>query len=75
MNDGIEREILEEIAEKLLMKKEEIIFLLENKVDDPLKSANEIMNSLIKQGLITPAPVGTSAYAVTQKGMREARKV
>jgi predicted transcriptional regulator len=75
MNDGIEREILEEIAEKLLMKKEEIIFLLENKVDDPLKSANEILNSLIKQGLITPAPVGTSAYAVTQKGMREARKV
>lgn len=75
MNDGIEREILKEIVEKLLMKKEEIIFLLENKTDDPLKSANEILNSLSKQGLITPAPVGTSAYAVTQKGMREARKV
>jgi predicted transcriptional regulator len=75
MNDGIEKEILQEITKKLLMNKEEIMFFLEDKVEDPFKAANEILSNLIKQELIRIAPVGTNAYAVTQKGMREARKV
>jgi len=75
MNDGFVREILQEIAKNLLMKKEDILFLLKDRTEDPLKTANEVLNSLIKKDLIAVAPVGTSAYAVTQKGMREAGKV
>ena len=75
MNDGLEKEILQEITKKLLMSKEEIMFFLEDKVEDPFKIANEILSSLLKQDFIAVAPVGTNAYAVTQRGMREARKV
>jgi hypothetical protein len=73
MNDGMEKEILQEITKKLLMSKEEIMFFLEDRVEDPLKAANEILNSLIKQELVAVAPVGTNAYAVTQKGMRASK--
>jgi len=70
MENGFELEVLKEISEKLLMKKNEIIFLLEGKVDDPRKAANEIAKSLLNQGMIAIAPVGDGTFAVTQKGMR-----
>ena len=73
MDDGFETEVLKQISEKLLMKKEEIILLIQGKVDDPLKIANEIVSSLLNQGFIAVAPVGNSSYAVTQKGMRAAK--
>jgi len=73
MNNGFEAEVLKQVAEKLLMRKEEIILLLQGKVDNPLKTANETVSSLVKQGFITVAPVGNSTYAVTQKGMRAAK--
>jgi hypothetical protein len=73
MNDGFEREILGQISQKLLMKKEEIILFLQGKVDDPMKISNEIIKNLLSQNLIAIAPVGNSTYAVTQKGIRAAK--
>ena len=73
MENGFKQEVLKEISEKLLMKKREIILLLEGKVEDPSKAANEIANSLLAQGFIAIAPVGDGTFAVTQKGMRAAK--
>jgi len=53
MDDGFEREILQAITEKLLIKKQEIVLHLQGKVDDPLKTANDIVRSLLAKNLIS----------------------
>jgi len=71
-NDGIERQVLEEMVKRLVMKKEELIGFLDGKVDDPRAVSSAVIRSLSEKGLITSvSPVGESCYAVTQKGMRE----
>jgi len=74
MNGGIENEILKQIAEKLLMKKQEMLVLASGR-EDAVQIVNSALNSLLAKGMITAAPVGDGTFAVTQKGMREARKV
>ena len=71
MNDGIEDKILAQISEKLLMKKIEMLTLVEG--EDALKTVNIVLQSLLAKGFITAAPVGDGTYAVTQKGMRAAK--
>lgn len=75
MNDGFEKEVLQHIAERLLLKKIEIVLMLKDRTDDPNRAANEILSSLLRQGMIALTPAGDSTYAVTQKGMRETAKV
>jgi len=74
MNDGIERKILQQIAEKLIMKKEEMFFLADGQ-EKALDVVNAAVKNLLNTGMIAVTPVGESTFAVTQKGMREARKV
>jgi len=74
MQDGIERKILLQIAEKLIMKKEEMLFLAGDS-EDSLEVVNLAVKNLLSGGMIAIAPVGATTFAVTQKGMREARKV
>lgn len=71
MNDGIEGKILAQIAEKLLMKKQEMISLVEG--ENALSVVNVALQSLIEKGFIASAPVGDGTFAVTQKGMRAAK--
>jgi len=73
MEDDLEKEILQRFAEKLLMKKSEIALMLKDRIDSPTKAANEILNGLMSQELVTLAPVGDGTYAITQKGMRTAK--
>jgi len=71
-NDGIEKQVLEEITKRMVVKKEELIGFLDGKVDDPKAALAAVIRSLSEKGLITSvSPVGESCYAVTQKGMRE----
>ena len=71
-SDGIEREVLEEIGKHLLLKKEELVRFLENKVENPVSIAEAVTKTLNGQGLITyVSPFGHSCFAITQKGMRE----
>jgi predicted transcriptional regulator len=71
-NDGIEKQILEEITKKMVVKKEELVDFLDGKVEDPRAVLTAVIRSLTEKGLITSvSPVGESCYAVTQKGMRE----
>lgn len=75
LNDGIERQVLEEINKRLVVKREELIKFLDGKVVDPKTTLATIIRSLSEKGLVTPvSPVGESCYAVTQKGMREILK-
>jgi RNA-binding protein YhbY len=72
IQDGLEKEVLEEIAKKMLVKKEELVLFLENKVENPVSTAESIVKLLIDKGLITYVEViGKTCYAITQKGMRE----
>ncbi len=69
--NGIEREILEEIARRLVVKKEELVEFLGKKVKNPLSVVERITKNLNDKGLITyVSPIGQSCYAITQKGMR-----
>ncbi|MEM7825624.1 MAG: BlaI/MecI/CopY family transcriptional regulator [Candidatus Aenigmatarchaeota archaeon] len=74
IQDGIEREVLEEIARKMLVKKEELVLFLENKVENPISTVETIVKLLIDKGLVTYVEViGKSCYAITQRGLRELR--
>lgn len=69
--NGIEKEVLEEIAKRLLMSKEELLKIFENKVD--LSALEEILKSLIEKGYIANiSPLGSS-YVVTVKGIKASR--
>lgn len=72
VEDGIEREVLEEIGRRLLAKKEELAKFLENKVENPLSIIESVTKSLNDMGLITNvSPIGKGCYVITQKGIRE----
>ena len=73
-NDGIEKQVLEEMNKRLVVKKEELMEFLNGKVDNPGAVLAAVVRSLSEKGFITSvSPVGESCYAVTQKGMREIR--
>lgn len=72
--DGIEKEVLIEISKKLVISKAELVAFLENKIDNPISTLENIVRSLSGKGLIIyVSPIGQSCYAITQKGMREIR--
>jgi len=73
MDNGIEREVLLEIARRMLVKHEELVHFLEGKVDNPQQIATQVAKSLSNRSLIIyVSPIGQSCLAITQKGMREA---
>jgi hypothetical protein len=73
--NGFQRQILEEIAKKMVVKKEELVSFLENKVENPSSYVQTVVKALSGQGLIVyVTPLGQSCYAITQKGMREVGK-
>jgi hypothetical protein len=69
MEDGIEKEILEEIAKRLVMNKEELFRLVEDKVD--LVALENALKSLEEKGYLAKVfPLGSSSYVVTTKGIK-----
>lgn len=76
MDDGIERKVLEELVKNLVMKKDELVRFLDGKVDNPESALDVVIKNLITKQMVTyVTPIGESCFAVTQKGMREARKI
>jgi len=76
-NDGTEsrteaeKEILAEIARRLVVQKDELVQFMEGKVADPVAVVSSVTKKLISEQLVTNVdPVGLSSYAITQKGMR-----
>jgi len=71
-SDGAEREVLEELSKKLLMKRDEIINFLQGKVDNPKTTYANIIENLKAKGFIKHiSPIGESVVTITQKGIRE----
>lgn len=71
-NNGIAKELLKEIARRKVVKREELVRFLENKVENPSSVIGGVVKALIADGVITiVSPIGESCYAITQKGMRE----
>lgn len=69
--DGIEKEVLQELASRLLMKKDELVEFLKDKVDKPSVVVEIVTKRLQSQGFITyVTPIGQSCVAITQKGIR-----
>jgi hypothetical protein len=74
MDDGIEQEVLEEIAKRGVANYQELAQFLEGKVDNPLEAITKVAKSLSERSLIIyVSPIGQTCLAITQKGMREAR--
>jgi Fe2+ or Zn2+ uptake regulation protein len=69
MEDGIEKEILEEIAKRLVMSKEELFKMVEGKAD--LATLENVLKSLEEKGYLTKvSPLGSSSFVVTTKGIK-----
>jgi len=74
MQDGIEKELLKEIAKRMVVKKEELVEFVKSIGGNPNVLA-KVTQSLYTQGLIIyVTPIGQTCYAITQRGMREALK-
>jgi len=70
----MEKIILEEIARRLVVKKEELVQFLEGKTANPVSVVKDVTKKLISEQLVTNVdPVSMSSYAITQKGMRAAK--
>ena len=69
---NLEKEVLKELARKLVARKSEIKDFLKKKVKDGDRKLETITKSLKDKGLITSVSViGESCIAITQRGMRE----
>jgi len=74
MDDGIEREVLEEIARRGVVNYQELAHFLDGKVINPLEVITKVAKSLSGRNLIIyVSPIGQTCLAITQKGMREAK--
>ena len=71
MEDGIERKILEEMAERLVAKKSEISNFLSEKGNFSKEAITAVTKSLLERGLLTPVYSSETTYAITQKGIKE----
>lgn len=72
MENGIERELLEEIAKRLVVQREELARFLEGKVENPFSEVENLTKALNDKGLITYVSlIGKTCMAITQKGLRE----
>lgn len=69
--DGIEREILQEIAKKLVMSKEELLRFVEGRAD--LSQLENVLKSMEEKGYLARiSPLGSISYVITKKGIKEA---
>jgi len=69
--DGIEKEILEELTKRLVMNKQEIMKFIDEKMGSSDLVLDGLLRSLLEKGYVTNiAPMGTSCYAVTTKGIK-----
>jgi len=69
--DGIEKEILDFIGKQLLAKKEELVRLIDGKVEDPVVKVEIITRELMNKGFISSvSPIGETCYAITKKGIQ-----
>jgi len=73
--DGIEKEILVGLSEKLVMTKQEITNLIESKNENSSSGLDNALKSLLEKGYVTNiTPLGSSSYAVTTKEIKAARQ-
>lgn len=70
--NGIEKELLEEIAKRLVVKREELVKFLEGKVENPFSEVDNLTKTLNDKGfIIYVSLIGKGCMAITQKGLRE----
>jgi hypothetical protein len=72
--DGIEKELLNELTNRLVMNKEEVLKFFEGKVENSDAVAESVLKSLLEKGYATNVTlVSSSCYAVTTKGIKAVR--
>ena len=74
MEDGVERKILEEMAERLVANKREILSFVSKEKEVPMSVINSITKSLAQRGLLTEVYSSETSYAITQRGIKEASR-
>ena len=68
--DGVERKILVKMNEMLVVRRSELIKVVENDVKNPRDVVKVVLNSLAQRKLIIPIYASESTFAITQKGMK-----
>jgi hypothetical protein len=73
--DGIERKLLKELSERLVMNKEEIVKFVEAKVEGSAVAPEAVVRTLVEKGYVTNStPMGSSCFAVTTKGIKAVKE-
>ncbi|PIV68721.1 MAG: hypothetical protein COY38_04045 [Candidatus Aenigmarchaeota archaeon CG_4_10_14_0_8_um_filter_37_24] len=72
MENGIERKILEEMCERLVASKSEILGFLVKEDEIPTPVIDSVTKTLVQRGLLTKIYSSAPTFAITQKGMKEA---
>lgn len=75
MYNGIEKKILEKMSKKLVMKKTEIMTIINKDVSSPNQVLKSVMKMLSQRGLVVPVYAYESTFAITQKGIKEASRL
>jgi len=73
MENGIEHKILERFKERLVVRKTELIQLIEDDIkgsEEPMSIVNTVTRMLIQKGWITPLYASATTFAITQRGIK-----
>ena len=73
MENGIEHKVLEKFKESLVVRKAELVQLIQSDLkssEDPGSVINTVTNIFIQKGWITPLYASKSVFAITQRGIK-----
>ncbi|MEM5793158.1 MAG: hypothetical protein QXY45_02255 [Candidatus Aenigmatarchaeota archaeon] len=70
MEDGIEKKILQEMSNRLVANKSELIEIFKGKNIQP-SIIESTIKSLVQRGLLVPVYSSSPTFAITQKGLKQ----
>ena len=73
MEDGIERKVLQKFKESLVVRRSELIQLIQDEIKsskDAMNVVNTLTKMFIQKGWITPLYASESTFAITQRGIK-----
>ena len=73
MEDGIERKVLQKFKDSLVVRRSELIQLIQSETNsskDSVNVVNILTKTFIQRGWITPLYASESTFAITQRGIK-----
>ena len=77
MYEKVEKKIMKIMGEKLVARKSELLERVKGDIKSnphsPKSVVDSITKTLVQRGLLTPLYASETTFAITQRGMREAK--